>query len=239
MKKMTCPSCGVPYNGKRCRSCNYEHFSEEIAHGNHSHRGEPLVVDAPARKPIPKKNPFDCDRKTRKKHPLLRFFVLLALINSMMPMLRNWGLELEAMEDRSAAVTTAKPEPVLVPENMVILHREAGVTIFTTPEAFADPNQFVLFVHNESDMSVTAASGDIRVNGIDLPHAALVCKARPGEIGKGWLEVDVGEWENAGIQEIQTLTFDLAVLRQDGRIGFQTGEICITEEGADDIWENS
>ena len=28
MASYTCPSCGAPYSGKRCRSCNYEHFSE-------------------------------------------------------------------------------------------------------------------------------------------------------------------------------------------------------------------
>jgi len=238
MRKMTCPSCGAAYNGKRCHSCNYEHFSEEIAHGNHSHKGEPLVIDAPVRKPVPKKDPFGCDKKTRKKHPLVRFLVLLTLINSLMPMLRNWGLKLEAMEAGRTAVTV-QPEPILQPENMVILHQEDGITIFTTPEQFADPNNFCLHVHNESSMKVTASAGDIRVNGIDLPHAALVCRARPGEIGKGWLEVDLSEWEAAGIPEIHTLSFAITILRQDGRIGFETDEICITAEGAEDIWENS
>lgn len=238
MKKNICPSCGAPYNGKRCRNCCYEHFSEEIAHGNHWHKGEPLVMDGPARKPIPEK-PFDCDKRARKKHPLTGFLVLLALINALMPMLRNWGLKLEEMENRPAAMTAAQPEPVLQPENMVILHQEDDITIFTTPEQFADPNQFCLYVHNESDMKVTASAGDIRVNGTALAHASLVCRARPGEIGKGWLEVDVGEWEKAGLREIHTLVFDLTVLRQDGRIGFETGEICITAEGAEDIWENT
>ena len=239
MRKMTCPSCGSPYNGKRCRSCNYEHFSEEIAHGNHSHEGEPLVINAPVRKPIPQKDPFGCEKKTRKKYPLVRFLVLLSLIHSLMPVLQNWGLKLEEMENRPAAMMTAQPEPLLKPENMVIFHQEDGITIFTTPEQFADPNDFCLYVHNESDMRVTASAGEIRVNGSVLPHASLVCRARPGEIGKGWLEVDIGEWEAAGIREIRTLSFDLAVLQQDGRIGFETGEICITAEGAEDLWENS
>ncbi len=239
MANMICPSCGAPYNGKRCRSCSYEHFSEEIAHGNHTHKGEPLVIDAPVRKPIPKKDPFECDRKTRKKHPLAGFLMLLALINTLMPLLRNWGLKLEAMENRPAAMMAAQPEPVLQPENMVVLHQENGITIFTTPEQFADLNDFCLYVHNESDMKVTASAGDIRVNGSVLPHASIVCGARPGEIGKGWLEVDVKEWEDAGILDIRTLSFDLAVLQQDGRIGFETGEILLTTEGAEDLWENS
>ena len=107
------------------------------------------------------------------------------------------------------------------------------------PEQFADPNNFTLFFHNESGMAMTVSAGDILVNGIDLPHASLVCKARPGEIGKGWLEVDLGEWEAAGIQEIHTLSFSLTGLGQDGRIHFETDEIYLIAEGADDIWENS
>ena len=34
-----CPCCGAPYNGKRCRECYYEPFTEEIAHGLHTHEG--------------------------------------------------------------------------------------------------------------------------------------------------------------------------------------------------------
>lgn len=239
MKKNACPSCGASYNGKRCRHCGYEQFHEQIAHGSHTHRGEPLAMDSPVRQPIPKKDPFGCDKKSRNRHPLIRFGILLALINSLMPMLWNWGLKLETMENRPAAVITAEPEPILQPENMVILHQEEGITLFTTPEQFADPNNFTLFFHNESGMAMTVSSGDIRVNGVDLPHASLVCKARPGESGKGWLEVDLGEWEAAGIQEIHTLSFSLTGLGQDGRIHFETDEICLIAEGADDIWENS
>ncbi len=238
MKKNTCPSCGAGFNGRRCRHCGYEQFTEEIAHGNHSHRGEPLVIDAPVRKPIPRKNPFGCDKKKRSKHPLVRFFLLLTLINALMPMLRNWGLQLEAMEEsRSPAVLQS--EPVLLPENMVIFHREEGITIFTTPEQFARPDDFSLYVHNESPMAVTVSAGEIHVNGIALPHAALVCKARSGEIGRGWLEPDLREWETAGIREIRTLSFQLTVLGQDGRVRFHTDEICLSAEGAENIWENS
>lgn len=225
MGRSTCPSCGAAYNGKRCRSCNYEHFSEEIAHGSHSHQGEPLVIDAPVRQPLPRKD--GCDRKQQKKRPLVRFLVLLTLINSLMPLLRNWGLKLEAMENRPAAAITAQPEPVLQPENMVILHQEADITIFTTPEQFADLNDFCLYVYNESARNVTVSAGDILVNGSSLPHAALVCKAHAGGIGKGWLEVDLSKWEAA---EIRTLSFRLTVLGQDGRSYFQTDEIHLVAE---------
>jgi len=227
VRKNACPSCGAKYNGKRCRQCGYEQFTEEIGHGNHWHRGEPLVIETPQRRPVPHKDPFDCEKRTRKKHPLVRFLVLLFLIHSLMPMLRNWGLRLKAMENPPAASITAQPEPVLNPENMVILHQQDDITIFTTPEQLADLNDFCLYVHNESPNAVTVSAGAIRVNDIDLPHASLVCKARPREIGKGWLEVDLGEWEAAGIREIRTLAFDLSAL-QNSRLLFTIEEIYLS-----------
>lgn len=88
MTRSTCPSCGAPFNGKKCRSCLYETFTEEYAHGNHTHQGEPLVIDAPVRSPIPKQDPFECPPKrtapdsawqNQRKKPLSRplFIVLL------------------------------------------------------------------------------------------------------------------------------------------------------------------
>jgi hypothetical protein len=150
-----------------------------------------------------------------------------------MPMLRSWGLKLEAMEDRRSAVTV-HPEPVLQPENMVVLHQEDEITVFTTPEQLTSLSRgFCLFVHNKSSMDVTVvAAGDVQINGSLQPKAALVCPARSGEIGKGWLETDEEEWEAAGIREIRSLSFSLTVLRQDGRIQFETGKIHLTAEGA-------
>ena len=69
MARYKCPACGAPYNGRRCQTCYYEQFTEEIAHGNHTHKGEPLVIHSPVRKPIRRKDPFGCDRRTRKKLP--------------------------------------------------------------------------------------------------------------------------------------------------------------------------
>ena len=50
MARQLCPSCGKPYNGKKCGNCLYEHFTEEIAHGFHTHEGEPLVIEGTKRK---------------------------------------------------------------------------------------------------------------------------------------------------------------------------------------------
>ena len=45
MDRYRCPACGVSgYRGRRCGTCLYEPFGEEIAHGAHYHAGEPLVM---------------------------------------------------------------------------------------------------------------------------------------------------------------------------------------------------
>lgn len=75
MHKSVCPECGAGYSGKRCRSCGYEPFFENPSVNKH----------------VP-------SRKKQKKHPLLGFLILLALIAALMPVLRNWGMELEQVE---------------------------------------------------------------------------------------------------------------------------------------------
>lgn len=67
MAKYICPSCGAPYNGKKCRNCAYESFSEEITHNLHVHEGEPLVIHDTTRRPVPYKDPFDCPPSHPKK----------------------------------------------------------------------------------------------------------------------------------------------------------------------------
>lgn len=233
MARDTCPSCGAAYNGRRCRNCLYEPFSEEIAHGNHTHKGEPLVIGAPARKPVPQKDPFGCDKKSRKRHPLTGFILLLVIINSLLPLIRNWGLELEAREEAVHTVAIRpEPEPVMAPEDLVIFHQEADVTIFTSVEDFSNfGDGFCLYVEYAGSLPhVTVVAGDIQVNGCDMPFSGLVCKARSGEIGKGWLELDEEELEINSIENLQTLDFTLTALGSNGRALFTTDEIRIMAE---------
>lgn len=232
MARDICPSCGAAYNGRKCRSCLYEHFSEEIAHGNHTHTGEPLVIPGPVRRPIRRKDPFGCEKKTRRKRPLTGFVILLALINILLPMLRDWGLDLETRENSYIAM---EPEPVMAPEEKVILHQEQGVTIFANSEDFEDfrDGLCVYVEYTGALASVTVSAGDIKVNGCDMPFSALVCKARRGgEIGKGWLELAERDLEANSLEELQTLSMTLTALGSNGRALFTTDEITVIAEGA-------
>lgn len=71
MKQNQCPACGEGrYFGGRCRECGYRPFAEEIAHGNHYHRGEPLELKTRPRPTRPAENAgSDCADYTGARSP--------------------------------------------------------------------------------------------------------------------------------------------------------------------------
>ena len=221
MARYTCPSCGSSYNGKKCRNCLYEAFPDTPVRKVSS----PLTADVPSKRKLPSVR----ERKPRQQHPLIRFLVLLTLIYSVMPMLRNWGLELKAIENESNARTVAAyREQVMAEENKIIFHQESGITIFTGQDNLVDfSDSFCLYVQNDTAKDVTIAAGEIEINGCLMPHSSLVCPAGANAIGKGWLKLDAQDLKNAEIQKYRTLSFTLTAL-QNGRILFDTEKIQIT-----------
>ena len=220
MARYTCPSCGASYNGKRCRQCNYEHFSEEIAHGGHIHQGEPLVIDSPVRRPIPRKDPFDCDRKTRKrpfggtrqekkKHPIARFLGILLVIYSLLPALANWGLELETREERVQMEQA-------IPENLVTLYEEGNFSISVYPDQISDfEGGLRLWVQNRSDRDVYVIDQYAMVNGYVMPGMGVYVDAAANAWGMDTLYLDEEALLDAGITEVQELVFALDVIDDD------------------------
>ncbi|MBQ3194597.1 MAG: hypothetical protein IJB59_13615 [Oscillospiraceae bacterium] len=222
MARNICPSCGNPYNGKKCRNCLYEAFPETTVRKPAVKTGTPPVADPPARQK-------QARQKTPRRNPLSRFVLLLTLIYAVMPMLRNWGLDLKEKErESSVRLIAVQPEPVLSAEDMVILHESTDITIFTSQEDLVDfSDGFCLYVQNDSSLNVTVSAGDIAIDGVPMPHSRLVCRAGANAIGKGWLELDAQDLKNAGTPKYRTLSLDLAVL-QNSRLLFETGEILIT-----------
>ena len=99
MKKTTCPGCGAPWKGRRCPSCGYESFRETS--------GKSPVFS--------EKSSSRQGGNRQKKHPLLGFLVLLALIGALIPLLRSWGLELEALEEGNRSTAWASAAPTEAP----------------------------------------------------------------------------------------------------------------------------
>ena len=163
---------------------------------------------------------------------MARFALLLAVIYSVMPMLRNWGLELKATENRARTVAV-QPEPVVAEADKMILHEEQGVTVFASMEDLEDfRDGLCLYAQYSGALAhVTVVMGDVKVNGCDMPFSTLVCKAqRGGNIGRGWLELDEKDLEENAIEELQSLSFTLTALGSNGRTLFTTGEYCIVPE---------
>lgn len=213
MARYLCPSCGAAYNGKKCRQCLYDHFTEEISHGNHVHEGEPLVIDAPVRKPVKWKDPFGCEKRTRKKHPIAGFLVLLVMINALLPMLRSWGQELEAIEGLHIA---AEPEPVAIPENCTVLYDDGEVAVYAQwdqGQVFEDRIPF--YVKNDSRRDMVVQSRYVVVNGILLEYSSLFASPDRGTTEMVSFYLSQTDLDNCGIEAIETLTFYIEV-HEDG-----------------------
>lgn len=199
MERKTCPGCGAPWGGKRCRSCGYEPFREEPRSGS-----------APSRN---HKNP-------RKKHPLLGFLVLLALIWAMMPLLRNWGLKLETIENSHA---TRNRESAVSPEDVFTLYRNKDLHIFTTNyDAEHLTSSLTLYIQNNSDRDLLLRTDALLVNG-DAVQQELYCKATAKSITKNWLRFDPG----AGSSEIRSVAFRLNAYDGEGNLQITTDLILL------------
>ena len=219
MKKQTCPSCGAGFNGRYCRACGYEHFHEETAR-----RKEGPAAGGAAASPVPKKTP---EKRTRRKDPMLRFVILLVLINSLMPLLRNWGLKLEAMEESAAAVAR---EPVVPEGDRVTLYRQKDLYIFTTEydaKHFADG--ITVYVQNDSDRELLLYADELRING-NAVSQELYCKAPDNGTGKNWLRFE----GDADASEIRSVSFRLEVSDTEGDFILTTDTVTFSEPS---LWE--
>ena len=233
MASYICPSCGARYNGKKCRDCLYEHFTEEIAHGAHVHEGEPLVIDAPVRRPVKRKDPFGCEKKTRKRHPMAGFIVLLVLINSLLPVLRNWGLDLEAREESHAA---AAPEAApWMSEDVLLLWEQEDIRILAD---WAGRDQgtgdFTVYIENDRDETVYLSSWTVVVNGYDMQSSGIFCDAYPKSTTRSNFRFDETELRDAAIKEIRELTFYMEVYNADFASLFVTDVITLTDDSVKD-----
>lgn len=234
MARYTCPSCGSRYNGRKCRSCLYEQFTEEITHGSHIHVGEPLVIDAPVRKPIRRKDPFGCEKQTRKKHPIAGFLVLLALINTLLPMLRSWGLELEAMEDLHIA---AEPEPdIQIPASCMTLYEGNDILVLADwREGEPLDAGIPIYVQNDSDEDICVSSQNVVVNGFLMEYSSLFASPDDGQLEMTTLYLHERDLLHCGIGVVQELSFSLEIYERGSYEDIDTtGTITLTADVPED-----
>ena len=86
MANQRCPGCGAPYNGKKCRRCLYQ----------------PMAVKASS-SPVRRKKPAANRKPSSALGSLLGFLILLALIAMLLPVLRSWGMDMQAIAEANAS----------------------------------------------------------------------------------------------------------------------------------------
>lgn len=224
MATYKCPSCGKPFNGRRCRNCLYETFTEEIGHGLHTHRGEPLVIDSPVRRPIRRKNPFVWDKRTRTGKSKASWIgvVLVLVIALAEPVIGGLVNLLESAGNAVESVVSvqAQPEPepwpdqaleqsqVALPTDGTVLLDQDGIRVVADwQDGDAFDGQIPIVLENNSDRTVWMTLEDLVVNGFSMQYGDVYVEAAPGQTAEGYFYLDETEVMDAGITQFREISF--------------------------------
>lgn len=219
MAKRLCPSCGKPYNGKKCSHCLYENFTEEIAHGFHTHEGEPLVIEDSERKPIPTKDPFNCDRKskndrrpprsrqTKKKTSVGRIFGILVTVMILLNAAFNLLSSLAARGVFSDGYGQAQE----IPEDYdTVLFSDEDVTISVRDRELRAPGDGIsLAIRNKTSQNLQVYGENIQVNGYQLPDLGFYCDLPGRSTSTATLYPDSQYLRYTGSDTVETVVFSL------------------------------
>lgn len=227
MARYKCPCCGQPYNGKRCRSCNYENFAEEIAHGNHAHEGEPLVI----RQPVPRqksrptiRRESDCKPyagKKKKKNSPLKWVVVavVVLISLVSEFIESVDVEhftnLIPEHIVSLPVESAVPVPEALEDGLVLYDDGQVLVVADWEQGREFENPIALWMRNDSGMELSAMAESIYVNGYRMEYASFYCQAESGEIARGELWLDEEELQHCGIAGVQQILLDVLLVDRE------------------------
>lgn len=238
MARYRCPGCGKPYDGRKCKSCLYETFTEEVAHGNHWHAGEPLARDTPPSRPSGK--PGSCESYGGKRKQVRLPKWLTALVAVLL--LNSCSIIAEVLDDLdygqnsySYASMQAQPESapahLTIPEDAPVLYEGNGILVAAdwrpgTPLVGTIP----ILVQNDTDRTLQVSSGLLSVDGCMTDEVFLYCEAYPNSITQGWLYLEDGLEAAAGVTMILDI-FDAEIYDFVGGSGIVTlGETGVIHE---------
>lgn len=215
MAKYKCPCCGSPYDGKRCRECCYEPFTEEIAHGGHYHEGEPLVVkerpSRPAGYPAAdrRRDPYPGRRKENLPKWLwvvLAVCIVLALPNVL------FGVLASVLRGELSEVSGSYAAEPSMPSDGTVLYNENGILLMADWRD-GDPfdDSILVYLHNGTRQDIAVSGELMSVNGYMSPGSFLYCEAEAGQTGDGVLWLDGDDLKDAGIETAAKITFLLDI----------------------------
>ena len=208
MARYLCPSCGRRYNGKRCANCLYENFAEEYSHGSHTHTGEPLVIRDTQRRPIPRKDPFACEEKTRKPglRPLVLVIILLSVIVPVAKAVIGIVSEISSKVSDSFVSVSSRKADAVMPSGGITLYDDGSLRIVADWEEtrkFDGSLRVVVENHTRQDLNVTTK--DLLVNDYVMNYSSIYISADAGHTAEGWLYLDDTDLEDAGISDVQQI----------------------------------
>lgn len=235
MARFKCPACGQPYNGKRCGSCFYENFSDEISCSEHHKETvfdrEPSArkqgyqtftkektYTQPTAKPAASRPYTATTTKTgsKKKAPVNRVVRILAVIYGIV-ILVNVASGLFAAGVRESAVSSfnalAQPEPepeVIMPAGGTVLYDDGSLLIKADWENGDTYTQRIpIYVQNNTDQDLNVSTQDVYVNGYLLDVSYMSCDAERGETAMSTLRLNEDSMVECGIETVAEITFSL------------------------------
>lgn len=211
MRRFICPSCGRRYNGRRCKNCLYENFSEEIGHGNHTHAGEPLVIRDPQRRPIPRKDPFGCDEKTRR--PGIPRIAMLAMLIILLTIIIGsaYGILKDSVTGARDAFSgiAGETDPVL-PTDGIPLYDSGGIRVVADWQENRKYEDGIRIVaENTTRRDIDIFSQGILVNDYLMDSSLLYCPVEAGRTAECRLILEEPDLAEAGIEDVQWISLSL------------------------------
>ena len=222
MEKYRCPCCGAAYNGKRCRECFYEPFTEEISHGLHTHEGEPLVISEPVEKPVKKvgasRRPGCGSYSGRRKSALPKWILPVAIVLTAI-ILRNalaeaafdriWDIPGGMDAELDSWNTIVRPEEF---HSQTVLYDGDGIQVVADWDD-GDPgvSEIPVYVRNDSGKDIWITSTWDSVNGYMAQYHFLACSIDAGDEAMTSIRVDDSDLADGNIETIAWLSFALEI----------------------------
>lgn len=208
MARYRCPSCGRPFNGRKCRQCHYEVFGEEIAHRLHTHKREPLVIKSNTQRPAPRRKPYD--RRTRKKPSPLWILLLFLFLNPILSsLMEETGPSSPAPDYPNRQETQAIA--VAVPEGATLVYEDADFTVWLNLGGEGLDFRIPVIVENRTEQDVHAGALQIVVDGFLTENSSMYCEAPADCISEGILSLSEQDLSMAGITRVSSLSFTLNI----------------------------
>ena len=221
-----CPCCGAPYNGKRCRECYYEPFTEEIAHGLHTHEGEPLVIREPedrtVRRSVPTRQKECRQYSGRRKKvspkwlwPILIVLAVMAIQYALYAAVSERMNSVSSLWSDDEDTWESETEAVIRPEDFhyqTVLYDCGGIlAVADWKDGDVAGEEIPVYVRNDSDRDVTLMSAMDNVNGYMTQYRLFFSEVAAGQEEMTSIWVSDTELEDGNIEKIGKVSFCLEV----------------------------